>query len=259
MDTLSPLASDGNIPHKTCTGPCGRSLPATPEFFYRNKGRKDGLLPMCKQCRSTRDKVYYDAHVEQKRSRSKQYYYNHHETRSTYNAEYRNAHRENLRLYAAQYFTENHDACCEQQKQYYLDHHSEIRNYRAQFYQDNRDRILEERKAYYQTPQGRLVHQVGSRNRRSRKKNAPGTLTTQQIQAKLKSQNYCCYYSACGHAKFEKQNGKYVFHLEHTIPLSRSEHNPRHDVNYVVLACPSCNLSKKNKLPHEWPEGGRLL
>jgi len=84
-------------------------------------------------------------------------------------------------------------------------------------------------------------------------------LTPQQIQYKLKMQHHRCYYAASGHAKFEKKDGKYIYHLEHTIPLSRTEHNPKNDANYVVLACPSCNTKKYNKLPHEWEQGGRLL
>jgi 5-methylcytosine-specific restriction endonuclease McrA len=39
------------------------------------------------------------------------------------------------------------------------------------------------------------------------------------------------------------------FHLEHVIPLSRGG---LHCVSNVVLACPPCNLSKKNKTIEEW-------
>ncbi len=39
-----------DAPEKRCTGPCGRVLPATPEFFYRKKHNKDGLDCRCKEC-----------------------------------------------------------------------------------------------------------------------------------------------------------------------------------------------------------------
>jgi 5-methylcytosine-specific restriction endonuclease McrA len=75
----------------------------------------------------------------------------------------------------------------------------------------------------------------------------------------MEAQKYRCYYAACGYSKFKKVKGQYVYHLEHTIPLSRVEHSPRHDINYVVLACPECNIRKGAKLPHEFFEGGRLF
>lgn len=37
---------------KVCKG-CGAELPNTPEFFYRDKGRKDGLQAKCKPCKNT--------------------------------------------------------------------------------------------------------------------------------------------------------------------------------------------------------------
>jgi 5-methylcytosine-specific restriction endonuclease McrA len=40
------------------------------------------------------------------------------------------------------------------------------------------------------------------------------------------------------------------------VPLSRGGSNGPEN---IVIACPTCNLAKKDKMPHEWPEGGRLL
>jgi hypothetical protein len=37
------------IPQKRCTGLCEELLPATAEFFHRDKNRKDGLSPVCKK------------------------------------------------------------------------------------------------------------------------------------------------------------------------------------------------------------------
>ena len=35
---------------KKCTGPCGRELPATTEFFHKNKKGKYGIHTECKEC-----------------------------------------------------------------------------------------------------------------------------------------------------------------------------------------------------------------
>lgn len=66
-------------------------------------------------------------------------------------------------------------------------------------------------------------------------------------QAQLKRQHGKCYYCHCKLA---------VYHIEHVIPLSRGGSD--HPDN-KVLACPACNLSKRDKLPHEFTKGGRLL
>lgn len=67
------------------------------------------------------------------------------------------------------------------------------------------------------------------------------------------------------HTKYRQQRGKCywckaplgdVYHVDHVIPLSRGGTN---DLSNLVLACPPCNLSKNDRLPHEWPGSGRLL
>lgn len=258
MDSLYLFPPDDKTPEKTCKGPCGRALPATPEYFYRNKGTKDGLVSTCKQCRSKSDKAFYDENAEQKRASARKYYEDHRDERTEYNTAYRESRREELRQYARKYVKEHHEEVLRKGRQYYTEHREERADYRAKHYRDNRESIIDRSMRYYRTERGRFVHQISGRNRRSRKRQTPGTLTPEQIQAKLKAQKYRCYYAACGHAKFQKKDGKYIYHLEHTIPISRTEHNPRNDINYVVLSCPSCNLSKKDKLPHEWTDGGRL-
>jgi hypothetical protein len=40
-------------------------------------------------------------------------------------------------------------------------------------------------------------------------------------------------------------------HIDHVVPLSRL--GPHAELNFVH-ACPSCNTSKNNMLPSEWPE-----
>lgn len=44
---------------------CGRSLPPTSEFFYRDSSRKDGLSHECKSCTRERNKAYAAAHDEE--------------------------------------------------------------------------------------------------------------------------------------------------------------------------------------------------
>jgi len=92
-------------------------------------------------------------------------------------------------------------------------------------------------------------------NSRARRKGVSGSHTSAQIQEQLTRQKCKCYYC---NKKFKQ---KYIFHVEHTFPLSRVAgiETPANAIDYLVLACPHCNEHKGNKLPHEFYEGGRLL
>lgn len=245
MNTLPLPAQDGNPPEHRCTGPCGRTLPYTAEFFHRNG--KYSLRPDCKECRSKKVKAYYhqpDVHEE----------------RLTYAREYRNQ----------PGVQEQRSASNKEWKQRpevkkYL--HDYMQVYRIDYYSqpENRERRRAVDKVYNSLPSTREhrrpKERVYSAKRRAIKRAIQGNHTSEQIQEQLKKQRYRCYYAACGHAKFEKRNGKYIYHIDHTFPLVRvvGTDIPANDMSYLVLACPHCNASKSDKFPWEWPEGGRLL
>lgn len=65
-------------------------------------------------------------------------------------------------------------------------------------------------------------------------------------KAKASAQNGKCWW--CG-----KDVGD-TYHVDHLIPLARGGTNKP---NNIVIACPFCNQSKHDKLPHEWC--GRLF
>ena len=69
---------------------------------------------------------------------------------------------------------------------------------------------------------------------------APGSHTGADIVAQLARQRGRCYW--CGERVEE-------YHVDHVVPLSRGGSD---DPGNLVIACPHCNLSKHNRLPHEW-------
>jgi HNH endonuclease len=216
---------------KRCTQ-CRETFPATPEFFNRNKMHKDGLLAECKACKKKRDAVYRSRPgVREYHQAYSETYYSHPEIK------------ERVRSWHQAYY-------CRPEIQ------ERERARRRVYY------TLPETKKYYQErdrrPKRQAQHQVNERTRRARKRNVSGTHTPQQIQNLLKRQRFCCYYCS---SKFEQAKGKYIYHVDHTFPLSRvaGTNIPANDVNYLVLTCPTCNLKKQDKFPWEWHEGGKLL
>jgi len=280
MDTLPHHASEGNTPLKRCPK-CGVTYPATSEFFWRDKTAKDGLRTPCRQCRLKPPKVsgvpeghrrcsvckvilpattdffhrngksgLYQQCKICKRKTQKAYLSN----PETY--KYRLAHhRDYMRRADIRERTRIQGLAYRQRPGY----HEHRRAYKKAHYQIVRDHIRSQNRAYYRrvsvsTHQWRTYGQ----NRRSRKRGVSGTYTPQQIQELLKRQRYCCYYC---HDKFERRGRGYVYHIDHTFPLSRviGTDIPANDISYLVLSCPTCNLRKGDKFPWEFPEGGRLL
>jgi hypothetical protein len=96
-----------------------------------------------------------------------------------------------------------------------------------------------------QSEAGRLARRANNQNRLARLNGSNGKVTQGDIQLMLRSQKGRCWYCQ---TKLDK------YHIEHRAPLSRGGSN--HPSN-LVLSCPTCNLSKGAKFPHEWI--GRLI
>lgn len=219
MDTIP----QDSMPRKQCSK-CERFFPATPEFFRRNG---TGLRPDCKECKSREDKVYRQAHADKQRAYQKVYRQSHINERRAYDRDYIRSHAEGRRA-RDQAHAEH---IYEKQREYRAAHAEEISIWRRTY---------------------RLAHiekeRAITRNRHARKKSNGGIHTEADIQKQYANQKGKCYYC-------QKKVGK-TYHVDHVIPLSRGGSN---DPSNLVIACTVCNARKYNKLPHEWPEGGRLF
>lgn len=284
MDSLYPHAQDGNIPQKRCTA-CEQFLLATTDFFHRARLGTYGLRSVCKECQKSgkRPVKPLDGYkrctkCERTWPATLEFFHADKTCKSGLLAQCKNCRYERrplvpLPVYVCKIHGEVEPYICRirprgKQRAAHLIRRvcplcREISNQKhapkhyentRQWRQRNKDRMHGTRKKWAAKNLTKINDY--KRKRRARKRAVPGTLTVQQIQQKLRAQRFRCYYC---HDRFERRNGRYVYHLDHTIPLSRPEYGPRHDMSYTVLACPTCNLKKGNKLPHEWPEGGRLL
>lgn len=236
---------------RRCTG-CQQVFPATLDFFQmKHRGK---FHPRCKACKNAEDAIH-----AQKRYEEHPPVYSSEESKQCSACE--------RELPATpEYFSRRKRvksglmATCKdcekvRHQQANLLHAEKIRGQKAEYREKNRETLRAKGREYAKTHP--LIRRANYYRYQNRKKSIPGTLTSQEIQEKLTLQKYCCYYCK---KKFQRKPDKtFIYQIEHTVPISREEAQPRHDINHVVLSCPTCNLKKGDKLPHEWPEGNRLL
>lgn len=260
-----------NTPRKQCTGPCGQFLPATTEYFHRDRHNSDGLYSQCKGCKNKKaeahrarpevkermsayNKIYHEKYYSQPEN---------HEHKRIQDKAYYEHNRIDIRAQAKLYYRrpEVYKHLRAQAKEY--NSRLEVREHRLarqRVYRSNpevRERERAKNREYGRTPEGHAIRNAVRRNYHARKKVIPGTHTAAQLQDLLKRQKYRCYYCS---ARFEKRNGRHIYHVDHTFPISRVDFDiPANDISYLVLSCPTCNLSKGDKFPWEFHKGGKLL
>lgn len=225
---------EDSIPQKQCTGPCQQILPATTEFFRAMKGRRYGVHSWCKACESAYKRAYQQTHKEEIRA---------------YKQVYHQVHREDILKYHKDAYQANREERLVQSKIYRQSHQEERRSQKKIYRQRHKEKLRAYHKKYKEThkEEGR----ASEHKHRALKHGNGGTHTAADVQKQHERQKGKCYYCA---VKLSK--GKNAYHVDHIIPLSRGGSN---DPSNLVITCPTCNLKKQDKLPHEWPEGGRLL
>jgi 5-methylcytosine-specific restriction endonuclease McrA len=177
----------------------------------------------CEACRgqqAARDAAYYAANREE---------------RAAYDVAYRAEHREE----AAAYYAANR----EESAAYRAARREEKAAYDAAYSAAHSEKKASHNASYYAAHREEAATRV--RRRRSRKRGNGGTHTATDVRAQYKHQRGRCYY--CGVKVGE------TYHVDHAVPLSKGGSNGPEN---LVIACPHCNLSKNDKLPHEF--AGRL-
>lgn len=268
-------ASD--IPSEKQCSVCEKTFPATPDFFNRDRSRKQGLHDLCKTCKQAKDRKRLQTHKERIRERRRQVRAL---RRDEINARLKASwlihgskynERKRMKMASDPEYAQRVRDGNRRTRQKYGHIYNARRRANEEYRQKSRERDRRRyaaRKLYarnYRKTHPEIMRALDMRHshkRRALKRNVPGEFTAEQIREQLQHQRYRCYYMRCGQSKFPKdKTGKYGyrFQIEHIIPLSRPEHKPSNDMSNIVLACESCNASKHNKLPHEWIEGGRLF
>jgi 5-methylcytosine-specific restriction endonuclease McrA len=129
---------------------------------------------------------------------------------------------------------------------YYRSHSEQIRSHVKEYRRVHTEEHRQYSREYAKNH--RQQRRVSERNRRALRRNR-GTHTIQDVINQYARQRGHCYYCRCKVAW-----GKH--HVDHIIPLIRGGMNT---ADNLVITCPTCNLRKREKRPHEWLDGGRLL
>jgi len=236
---------------------CGEEKPATSEFFHSRKDSKSGLRNECKECVLKRHRESHVANRERNNERSRRWHTANKERAHENSRKWREANKERCKENNSKWYIANREDAIRRASQWQVVNRERHAEFTRKWNTANRERMIhyrianKERRTEYQQ-KWRVANRERSnsygRNRDALKRNAEGCHSAADIQQQYKAQKGKCYY--CG-----VKVGK-TYHVDHVIPLSRGGSN---GIENLVIACPGCNLSKKDKLPHEWVQGGRLI
>lgn len=230
---------------KKCTQ-CGEEKPATTEYFHR---RGDGFRNECKVCARHKRAE----HTEERRAYSRRYAAEHREERRQYGRRHYAECREQYNEYSRRWYIEHGEEMRQWNRRYRIEHAEAMREYNRHYDAEHREeKRMSRRRRRADNPE--KVHEYGracNHRRRARKLNSEGAHTAADIRLQWKSQTdrqgrLRCWW--CGGVIVGAD-----YHVDHRIPLARGGSNGAEN---IVIAHPTCNLSKGAKTPQEI---GRLL
>lgn len=196
---------------------CAQDLPATTEFFYRDRAT---LRLTCKRCTLESQKASYDADPTARLAHSRRW---------------RNENRDRAIAASSRAYYENREERLAKEKARY---HSDPEVRAKKIENAKRWTSANAAKSREIKRRSQLSHPDTKRHnkmaRRARERNA----LVERVEASkvLKSFGHRCFYCA-------KRLGK-GFHIDHKTPLSRGG---LHCYANVVPSCPSCNVRKSSK------------
>lgn len=224
---------------KQCTK-CGQEFPATYEFWHK---KLTGFQPVCKKCARENLRYWRKNNPQKNRDGQRRWREANHERMRQYEADRRRKNPEKMREYGRRYRITHREKMADKSRRWANDNRERMRKRMRHWYEANRAKVsvttkrwrsnnLSKVRAYAARRRARLANAIG---------NGPNDV----------SKMYANQKGRCWYCLIDISAG---YHVDHRIPLSRGGSN--HPSN-LVLACPNCNLSKHDKLPHEWSD--RLL
>lgn len=137
------------------------------------------------------------------------------------------------------------ECLCAQRRTYGVKNRERETEWRRKWYAENRERCIERHRPAKQkwAKENRdkvlACSKVVKSKRRAR--GLVGRLNTTAFKNWLSAQLMNCVWCAA--------NCSDKYHIDHVIPLAKGG---AHDLTNFAISCPSCNLSKADKMPLEW-------
>jgi hypothetical protein len=257
-----------------CVHPDGPTLPATPEYFPRNRKNKDGLRYECKACanKSARryreenpdkfresQRQYATANAEKIREHHRQWYEEHRDERKRYARKYHAEHRDERIAQSRRYHAEHRDEAIARSRRYSSEHRDTERERARQYIAKNRSKVIERKRQYRINHPDKLKQykdanrdkgRANERRRRTRKFSLPCTFTVADEARALEYWHGIC--PVCEEPLLDLF-GEREPHLDHWIPISDAHpDNPGTVPENMIPLCNKCNTSKCASDPIEW-------
>lgn len=205
---------------------CSDVLPASPDFFSRDKSKADGLQSACKACASERRHAWYLENRQHAIDYSEQWTVDHYDHVLEQHRAWRKSNRDKADGYNERWKLSHRAQHLASRRRRY-NAHAETRRLEARAWRRaNPDKV-------------RIQWKV----RQARKRSVGGNHTTDDIRRLYDLQDGRCAY--CGITLYDE------YHVDHVVPLARGGSN---DPDNLALSCALCNLSKKDKTVAEWQE-----
>jgi 5-methylcytosine-specific restriction endonuclease McrA len=235
--------SDSSIPEHSCRK-CSVSKPYTSTYFY-SSGYKGMLQTICKSCHNKG--LYRKPAASSKKAKVPRLRHvciicNVEKTYSREFFAYANKSTGQLRTQCLTCMSAKARTRPATQR---IRHLAKAVGYSRKYRAENRAKVYAATKAWWAANPDAM--RAAAARRRAKKRSVGGTHTPADIAFKFESQKGRCYW-----CQQELESGK--FHVDHIIPISKGGPNGPEN---ICCACPSCNLKKHNKMPHEF--AGRLF
>ena len=208
---------------------CGSTFPADLDHFYK-RTRSNGrvyLSSCCKTCVKKQRSGFRQEFPEKVLDANRRSYQRN-------GARHNETKREKLRN-----DPEKRAEAASKSKAWQKNNRDKVIAYRRARYLVFADQIAEANRKYQQANPEK--YRTLRRNRKARVRGAGGSFTAEDIATRFQEQSGLCFW-----CKTDISSG---YHADHFLPIAQGGTN--HAYN-IVLACPTCNLSRGKKLPADF-------
>lgn len=242
---------------KRCTK-CGSEYPATPEYFHKDKNRKDGLYPTCKLCVRIYRQTPESKAREHARNKSRllaKRAYNRSPRGKAALKRYRETEKYEALITSDEYkaaarIRRNKDQTRQNKREYQQRYQQTPKRKAYDNARQKTQHFKETASSYRHSPRGLALDKQRAARRRARTRSLPSTFTLQDWDRALEYFGGCC--AVCG-----KPPGLWhILAQDHWVPVIKGG---AYTPDNIVPLCHSrkdgqqgCNNTKKDRDAHIW-------